>query len=252
MFAEERQEKILELLRKNHRISNTELIQMFGVSGTTIRIDLTEMEQRGLLTRTHGGAIIKEESVFGEDSISSRREKNKELKEQVAAKARTEIKEGDTILLDSGTTALELAVLLKDVMNLTVITNDLQIALVLQKCPDIHLILLGGRVRNSFECTVGGMGIRALEELSVDKAFMTTNALSAAKGATTPNIDNAEIKRAMMQIANKKYLLCDSGKAGAKTVCSFAKICEFDCIFIDDKVSPEQKKSLEEQGTIIR
>ena len=80
MFAEERQEQILELLKRNKRVSNTELIKKFGVSGTTIRIDLTELEQKGLLSRTHGGAILKEDPVYGEDSISSRREKNKEAK----------------------------------------------------------------------------------------------------------------------------------------------------------------------------
>lgn len=252
MFAEERQEKILELLKKNQRVSNTELIQKFGVSGTTIRIDLTELEKKGLLSRTHGGAILKEDPVFGEDSISSRRKKNKSEKEQIAKKAREEIKDGDTILLDSGTTALELAVLLNDVRNLTVITNDLQVALKLQKFPEIHLILLGGRVRTSFECTVGGMGIRALDALSVDKAFMTTNALSVAKGATTPNLDNAEIKREMMKISNRKYLLCDSSKIGTKTVCSFAKISEFDVIITDNHISQDMKKVMEEQGVLIR
>lgn len=91
MFAEERQEKILEMLKVNKRVSNTELIKKFGVSGTTIRIDLTELEQKGLLSRTHGGAILKEDPVYGEDSISSRREKNKEEKECIAKKARAQI-----------------------------------------------------------------------------------------------------------------------------------------------------------------
>ena len=267
MFAEERQEQILELLKRNKRVSNTELIKKFGVSGTTIRIDLTELEQKGLLSRTHGGAILKEDPVYGEDSISSRREKNKEAKECIARKAREQIaggihyepfgiypgtksslddiEDGDTILLDSGTTALDLAALLNELHNLTVITNDLQIALKLQKCPEIHLILLGGRVRTSFECTVGGMGIRALEELSVDKVFMTTNALSLQKGATTPNLDNAEIKRAMMKIGNQRYLLCDSSKIGTKTVCSFAKIEEFDVLITDNKISQEMKEKIE-------
>ncbi len=251
MFAEERQEKILELLKKNRRVSNTELVKEFGVSGTTIRIDLSELEEKGLLSRTHGGAILKDDPVFGEDSISSRHEKYKEEKEQLAQKARKEIQDGDTILIDSGTTMLELAGSLKDARNLTVITNDLQVALKLQKNAGIDLILLGGRVRTSFECTVGGMGIRALEELSVDKAFMGANALSIVKGATTPNTDNAEMKRAMMKIARRRYLLCDSSKIGIRTVCSFAKIPEFDVIITDDKVSLDMKKDIEEQGAKV-
>lgn len=244
MFAEERQEKILEMLKVNKRVSNTELIKKFGVSGTTIRIDLTELEQKGLLSRTHGGAILKEDPVYGEDSISSRREKNKEEKECIAKKARAQIEDGDTILLDSGTTALDLAELLKDIHNLTVITNDLQ-SLKIAKIFRNSFNFIRWKSSTSFECTVGGMGIRALEELSVDKVFMTTNALSLQKGATTPNLDNAEIKREMMKIGNQRYLLCDSSKIGTKTVCSFAKIEEFDVIITDDKISKELKDSIE-------
>ncbi|MDD4371887.1 MAG: DeoR/GlpR family DNA-binding transcription regulator [Anaerostipes sp.] len=248
MFAKERQEKIIELLKKNKRVSNQELIQMFGVSGTTIRIDLTELEEQGLISRTHGGALLKHDPVYGEDEISSRREKNQELKIQIAKKALELIEDGDTLLLDSGTTMLELAKMLHQRKRLTVITNDLQVALELQKDTQIQLILIGGRVRNSFECTVGAMGIRFLEDLSVDKAFITTNALSLKKGATTPNSDNAEIKREMMEIANKRYLLCDSSKVGQRTVCSFARINSFDLLIIDDEISGDMKEQMEEIG----
>lgn len=92
MFAEERQEKILEMLKVNKRVSNTELIKKFGVSGTTIRIDLTELEQKGLLSRTHGGAILKEDPVYGEDSISSRREKIKKRKNVLQRKHELRLK----------------------------------------------------------------------------------------------------------------------------------------------------------------
>ena len=94
------------------------------------------------------------------------------------------------------------------------------------------------------------MGIRALEELSVDKVFMTTNALSLQKGATTPNLDNAEIKREMMKIGNQRYLLCDSSKIGTKTVCSFAEIEEFDVIITDDKISKELKDRYRKNYTL--
>ena len=92
MFAEERQEQILELLKRNKRVSNTELIKKFGVSGTTIRIDLTELEQKGLLSRTHGGAILKEDPVYGEDSISSRRERIKKPKNVLQEKQENKLK----------------------------------------------------------------------------------------------------------------------------------------------------------------
>ena len=160
--------------------------------------------------------------------------------------ARAMIEDGDMILLDSGTTTLELAKLLKDANNLTVVTNDLQIALELQRHQGIYLIFLGGHVRNYFECTVGNMGLKFLENLSADKAFMSANALSLAKGATTPNLEQAEIKKGM--IAEWKYLICDSSKIGKRTICSYAKAEEFHRLITDAQIPDHAKEVLEKQG----
>ena len=197
MFAEERQEKILEMLKVNKRVSNTELIKKIWSqwNNNTNWSDWIRAK-RFAFKNTWRCDLKRRSSLWrGFDIIKTK--KNKEEKECIAKKARAQIEDGDTI------------------------------------------------VRTSFECTVGGMGIRALEELSVDKVFMTTNALSLQKGATTPNLDNAEIKREMMKIGNQRYLLCDSSKIGTKTVCSFAKIEEFDVIITDDKISKELKDSIE-------
>lgn len=251
MFAEERKEKIIELLKRNRRVSTDELIAMFGVSGTTIRTYLTELEKQGKILRTHGGAILNEDELHKEDTISSRKTKRLEEKIRVAAYARTMIEDGDTILLDSGTTTLELAHLLKDAKDLTVITNDLQIGLELQKYEGIYLILLGGHVRNHFESTVGSLGLKFLENLSVDKAFMAANGVSLAKGATTPNMEQAEIKKGMMDIADKKYLICDSSKIGKRTICSYARLNEFDVIVTDREIDDHAKKVIEDQGICV-
>ena len=142
MFAEERKEKIMELLRQNKRTSIGELTEMFQVSGTTIRTYLTELEKAGKLVRTHGGAMLNEDVLDMEESISARKDKRMEEKQKIAKTARAMIEDGDMILLDSGTTTLELAKLLKDANNLTVVTNDLQIALELQRHQGIYLIFL--------------------------------------------------------------------------------------------------------------
>lgn len=237
MFTEERRQKIFELIKENKRISIPELIDKFNVSGTTIRIDLTYLEKIGKISRTHGGAMLKEDLLTKEVPITSRKDTYTLQKQQIAKFARTLINDGDTILLDSGTTSLELARLLNDTKDVTVITNDLQIGLELQRMQNIYLIIIGGRVRNCFECTIGNIAFKFLENLSVNKAFITANALSLSKGLTTPSLENAEIKAAMMNIAEKKYLICDSSKFGQKTVCTFAKIEDIDLIITDNQLS---------------
>lgn len=251
MFTEERREKIYQLIRKNKRTNINELVALFKVSGTTIRTDLATLEKAGLILRTHGGALLQEDFLYQEDSITARLDQNLVQKQRIAQAARALIKKGDTILLDSGTTNLELAKCLYDAKDLTVVTNDLKIALELQKIPGIYLLVLGGRVRNFFECTVGNMAMKYLDDLSVDKAFITTNALSITKGATTPSIENAEVKEAMMKIADKLYLIFDSSKIGKRTNCTFGRITSFDTIITDDGAPKDIIEKIEKMGPTV-
>lgn len=248
MFAEERQNKIMELLRRKTRVTVDELVTAFSVTGTTIRTDLKELETLGYINRTHGGAIIRDAAVHSEDSIQERKDKNLVQKMQIARKAREFIEEGDVIIIDSGTTTFELAKELSTASNITVITNDLKIGMELQRNKELSLILIGGKVRNSFECTVGMTGIRLLDMLTVDKLFMSANALAVTKGATTPNLEQAEMKSKMIEIAKTVYLLCDSSKVGQRTLCSFGKVDTFDFIITDQGISDEENTSLSEAG----
>lgn len=248
MFTEERRQKIYEIIQEAKRVSIPELVDKFNVSGTTIRIDLSYLEKTGKITRTHGGAMLNEDPLTKEIPIHSRKDSHITQKQKIALYARSLINDGDTILLDSGTTSLELAKLLIDTKDVTVITNDLQIALELQRMQNIYLIILGGRVRNFFECTIGSTAFKYLENLSVDKAFITANAVSLNKGLTTPNLENAEIKTAMMNIADKKYLICDSSKFGKKTACTFAKIEDIDLIITDNQLSLDFANTLKNQN----
>ena len=113
------------------------------------------------------------------------------------------VEDGDTIALDTGTTTLQLARLLGKRRNLTVVTNDIVIARYLENFETLNVVLMGGTIRRNFHCTVGLEGIRMLEEIAVDKAFMATNSFSLLRGATTPDINQAETKRAMMKTANR-------------------------------------------------
>ena len=251
MFAEERKEEIMRLLKENKRVSSAELSERFHVSGTTVRTYLMELEKAGRLIRTHGGALLNDDILNVEESIAARKQKCLREKQKAAAKARSMIKDGDTILLDSGTTMLELAKLLKDAKNLTVVTNDLPTAMELQKMEGVYLILIGGHVRTAFESTVGSMGMKFLENISVEKAFMSSDGVSLTKGATTPNMDQAEIKKEMMAAADQNYLVCDTSKIGKRTICSYAKIVDFDGFILDEPLSDEMKEAFESHGTVI-
>ncbi|MDO4943202.1 MAG: DeoR/GlpR family DNA-binding transcription regulator [Lachnospiraceae bacterium] len=251
MFAEERKELIIKILQEKKRVTNKELNETLGVSGTTIRTYLSELEEQGQLVRTHGGAILIEDTIMAEDTIVSRKDKNKTEKTQIAKLARNMISQGDTVLLDSGTTCLELARELRNIEDITVITNDLRIALEIQKNPSIQAIFLGGTIRNNYECTIGSAVINALQNYSVDKVFLSANALSMSKGATTPHIENALVKEAIMKSGNNKILLCDSSKIGKRTLCSFAKLTDFNFIISDRMISDKDRKEIEDKGVKV-
>lgn len=251
MFTEERRNDIYKMIKSMKSVSIIDLINKYQVSGTTIRTDLSFLEKNGKIIRTHGGAILNDESLSREKPILTRKDHYIMQKQKIVKKALTLIDDGDTILLDSGTTSLELAKLLIDTKDVTVITNDLQIALELQKMQNIYLIIIGGRVRNFFECTVGTMAFKYLQNLSVDKAFITANAVSSSKGLTTPSIENAEIKRAMMNIADKKYLICDSSKFGKKTACSFGQLEDLDIIITDSGISDELCNNIKKKNILM-
>nr|WP_300326662.1 DeoR/GlpR family DNA-binding transcription regulator [uncultured Anaerostipes sp.] len=246
MFAQERREHIMQFLKEKKRIEVKELEELFEVSGATLRTDLRELEKEGKLVRTHGGALFREEEIRREETLKSR--KNQIQKKQIAGEARKYIKENDTLILDSGSTTLELAREVKDAKNLRIITNDLQIALELQDNPWIDLYLIGGRVRNQFCLTHGAIGIDFLKSISVQKVFLAPNALSVYEGAATSNEEMKAIKQAMMSASREAYMLCDSSKIGKRAFCKFADVSEFVKIFTDEGICRTDQEALEEQG----
>ena len=247
MFAEERREQILLYLKKHKRAEVKELIEEFQVTGATLRADLRAMEEEGSIVRTHGGALLKEDVLQKEDFLSLRRG-HEEEKKAIARIARAYVKEGDAVILDSGSTTLELALLLKDAKNIKVITNDLQIALELQENPWIELYIVGGKVRNNFRLTQGAIGTDFLKSIAVNKVFLSPNALSVFEGATTSNEEMKELKRAMMKAAGEIYMLCDSSKIGQRAFCKFARLSEFKLMLTDSGISKLDTTEIEAQG----
>jgi DeoR family fructose operon transcriptional repressor len=210
LFSEERCIKIAEILREKSSIKVNELSELFDVSESTIRRDLRDMENNGLLSRTHGGAVsacgTRFEPTFKEKEVDKHKEKiNVGI---VAAKL---IEDGDTIILDAGTTTLEVA---KNITakNITVITNAIDIAYVLSEKQEIEVIVTGGFLRTTTRALVGNITENILKEFKVDKAFIGTNGISIEDGLTTPNYIEAQAKKAMINSAHAVIVVTDSSK----------------------------------------
>jgi DeoR family fructose operon transcriptional repressor len=248
LFAEERKQRILELIEKRRKATVAELCREFNVSSATIRNDLRDLHGSGVLVRTHGGAMLRSKTGLEPDSIQ-KQVRNLEAKRRIAEAALNLIEDGDTILLDTGTTTVELARLLHRRQNLTVVTNDLPIALTIEEFETLNVVVLGGVLRRRFHCTL-------LSEsswcgtpigLTVDKAFFGANCLSFDRGATTPDLRQAETKRLMTRMAVSVILLCDRSKFDSSAFARFAALEEIDTI-VTDRVEPHERAALEEHG----
>ena len=246
MFAEERKRKIIDLLKQNKKVTVAELVHLFNVSSATVRSDLRELNDKGQIIRTHGGAIVETGASFEPDT-EQKRDLNLAAKQQIARIAIELVNDGDTVIFDTGTTTLELAKLLGQHRRVTAVTNDFEIARVLEEMSSINVLMLGGEIRKKFHCTVGAAGINMLAQLTVDKVFMGTNSLSISKGASTPNIQQAETKKAMIASAKKVILLCSNNKLGKDSFAHFASLDQIDTLVID-QIDDNEKFEFEERG----
>ncbi|MFD2614940.1 DeoR/GlpR family DNA-binding transcription regulator [Paenibacillus gansuensis] len=250
MYEAERKRSILALLKEQERVEVQDLIQLLDVSESTVRRDLKELEQSGLLKRTHGGAVpvhtVNYEPTFSEKEITHR-----EQKQAIAREASALVSEGDVILLDSGTTMVYLARELKRFQRLTVVTNAIPVAQELLGCGGIELILLGGTLRKDILSLVGPFAEEILGKLHVDTAFIATNAIHAEAGLSTPNVTEASMKRRMIASSKRAVLLADSSKIGNITLVNFASLKDID-LFITDGEASEGLAELEAAGLQVK
>ena len=213
LFAEERQNRILALLSENGKVFIPELCALFSVSPVTIRNDLNELERQGRLKRTHGGAISASKTAMELD-FRQKQVRNPEVKQALAEYAATLVEDGDTLVLDTGTTMLALAQKLTTKKNLTVVTNDLKIAMLLDEESTHTVILTGGTLRRGFYCTTGPAVREALQRHRADMCFLSDNGRSLRAGFTTPDDMHADMKREMARIRSQTVVLCESDKVG--------------------------------------
>lgn len=250
LYEEERKAKIVEYIEEHHRASVQELAETFKVSESTIRRDLKELEDSKSLKRTHGGAVCLE-SVNFEPTYIEKEDKFLKEKESIAHKAVDLIDEGDTILLDSGTTTQILARELKKFSRLTVVTNSLMIAEELQNLNGIDIVVVGGMLRQNTLSLVGPIAEECFKLLRVDKAFIATNGIDLKEGLTTPNIIEASTKRKMIEVAKQVILLADHSKLGKVSFAKFGEVSQIDTLIVDSRITADTAKAFEEKGVNV-
>ena len=201
MKTEQRRQQILNLLQETGTLNVSQLADRFSVSVVTIRKDLDDLESEDLLQRTFGGAVFSHRSRFNRSFLERAQEHHRE-KWAIAAAASSYIKDGDTIMLDAGTTTLALAEYLKThIKSAFIITCSVPAALELSSA-GYDILLLGGTVRNKSLALLGRETLTIIERYRADKVFLGSTGFTVEMGHTTPNPDDAQIKEALLRAAN--------------------------------------------------
>jgi DeoR family transcriptional regulator, fructose operon transcriptional repressor len=252
MYAEERQQAIAAHVINKGRASVAELAKTYDVTTETVRRDLAALDKAGVVRRVHGGAVPARALHLVEPGVGERDATRTDYKDAIAAAA-TEFfpLSGASMLLDAGTTTARIASMLPTDRELVVVTNSVPIAARLAVLNSVTLQLLGGRVRGLTQAAVGEQALRVLDSLRVDIAFIGTNGISVRHGLSTPDSDEAAVKRAMVQCANYVVVAADSSKVGREDLISFAPITSVDTLITDAEITDADRRHLTSEGVEV-
>ena len=244
MRIEDRHSRIVEQVRGAGRVLVTELAERFDVTPETIRRDLTALDRCGSLRKVHGGAIPA--PALPETGVTQREQVNTSAKQAIARAALEWLgpEPGTTLLVDAGTTTGAFARLLPTESNLTIITNSVLTAASLAAAGHSRVRILGGQLRGLTQAAVGPEAVETLSTLRVDVALLGANGVSAAHGLSTPDPDEATVKRAMVRSARQVVALVDSSKIGQEHLVSFASLDAIDLLVTDVELPPALTEQL--------
>lgn len=245
MLPKQRKEKILDLLKEDGSAKVIDLARIFKVTEVTIRQDLEKLEKNGMVIREHGGVHLKdvEDKVRNFSLVHQDNLKEKEI---IAEKCLEFIQPGDTIILDSGSTTTEIAKKIVNIKGLTVITNALNIALMLGANPNIDIIMTGGEFKAPTLSLTGQKAADFFKGLNVQKLFLATAGISLKSGLTYPSLSDLVVKKAMIDAADTTYLVADSSKIGKSAFASLGALSLIDYIITDEGVENKHKEVFKE------
>jgi DeoR/GlpR family transcriptional regulator of sugar metabolism len=246
MLVSERQRRIMRLLQDDGSVHVGNVAATFGVSEETVRRDLVRLEEQGLLTRTYGGAFADGPSV--ETSYQRRMHEHETDKERLALVAATLVRDGTTIIIDSGTTMRAFAQHLINKRDLVVITNGLNHTETLLANPSLTLVVVGGVVRPTTLSSVGELAVATLQNLHADHTFLATHGFSAKAGITYPNFEEIAVKRAMIAAGAEVTLLADGSKCGRTSMVKIAPLTDLNRIITSPPIPETEREEIEEIG----
>jgi len=250
LLNEERRREILRMLHRDGRVLVQDLARHFRISQITIRKDLDVLDGQGVIERTHGGALPVQEGALLDPSLRDKEKLHRKEKTQIARAAARLVEEGQSVLLDSGTTTTAIARSLKDMAQLTVITNAINIAAELAGT-HIEVILTGGMLRKNSFSLVGPLAEHTLRQLSADILFLGVDGFDTRNGLFTPNLLESEVNRAMVAIARRTIAVCDSSKFGRRSLCNIMPVSAVHEVITDKRIPKSDLLALREAGVNV-
>jgi DeoR/GlpR family transcriptional regulator of sugar metabolism len=245
MLVEERRQRLIDLLNQKGFVSLQDLTRTMKASASTIRRDLDYLDKQGVARRTHGGAIsLGDGSPL--PSLEDRSTREVEEKKQIARAAVARIRDGDAILLDGGTTTLEVARLLVG-RSVQVVTNSLPIAVLFANSRETELVMLGGFVYPKTGVALGPLTVRMMEEVHVHQTILSVGGITA-KGFFNSNLLLAETERRMMRCADEVVVVADHTKIGRQALAFLCELSAVDTLIVDGAVTPAQRELVENAG----
>jgi DeoR family transcriptional regulator, aga operon transcriptional repressor len=252
LLVGERRHRILEILREQGRATVDDLANRFATSQVTIRTDLTALEATGALERTHGGALLRRDD--DDQPIAVKQTRHHAEKVRIAQVAASLIQDGETIILDSGTTTAEIAKQIRrlDVQSVNVITNALNIATLLADAPSVRLIMLGGILRPESDSLSGHMAVAALANLQADRLFLGADGLDPERGVMTPHLPEAQLNAQMIAVSRQVIVVADSSKLMRRNISLIARVEQLHMVITDAGANPDVVAELERRGVEVR
>jgi DeoR family fructose operon transcriptional repressor len=251
MIIAERQEKLLQVIQKSHFLALADLMTMLNVSASTLRRDLDALEAAGKVHRVHGGveSLLDGTGRARELSIAEKMAENADAKRAIAKRAAQVVRGGDIIFLDAGTTTGEMIPFLAEIKPvITVVTNSVHHAARLSDLM-MPVMVIGGMVKQTTDATIGAAAAEQISQLAFDKSFLGTNGVTSEAGFTTPDIEEAAIKRTVIAHSTHPYVLADQSKVGGT---AFAKTADLsDATLITDKLPDDSKQTFQSETTVI-
>ncbi|RCX19979.1 DeoR family transcriptional regulator [Anaerobacterium chartisolvens] len=251
MSVDDRRKKILELLNREGKVKVVDLSRLFGISEVTIRNDLSELENTGVLERVHGGAVSTGKAYYNM-SFHDRMKTNEDEKRKIAIEVASLISDGDTVMINSGTTTLFTVQELKGLKNLTIVTNSLSVAEEIGHFSNIHVILLGGNFNPQYQFTYGDDTINQLKRYKADKLILAADGVSVEEGITTYHHLEVEVNRQMIARVNKTIVVVDYTKIGRAGFARIDSLDSIDLLVSNQNSNQNEIALIREKGIEIR